>query len=74
MMQMAKSPRRSLLTTIALVCILTITPLTLVDTYAGGTYEFSVTCASDSLVAVWNTGDIDPGKECSAPLKSSHLG
>lgn len=31
--------------------------------HAGGTYKFTVTCQSRALVAQWNTGDIDPGKE-----------
>ena len=30
---------------------------------AGGSYEFTVSCPNKHLVAEWNTGDIDPGKE-----------
>ena len=30
---------------------------------AGTTYEFRVSCQSQQLVAQWNTGDIDPGRE-----------
>ncbi|MEO5881996.1 MAG: hypothetical protein ABIQ06_06230 [Caldimonas sp.] len=31
--------------------------------HAGGVYKFSVTCSNKALVAQWNTGDIDPGRE-----------
>lgn len=31
--------------------------------HAGGVYKFSVTCPNKALVAQWNTGDIDPGRE-----------
>lgn len=30
---------------------------------AGGNYQFTVSCSNKHLVAEWNTGDIDPGKE-----------
>ena len=31
--------------------------------HAGTNYKFTVTCPNKQLVASWNTGDIDPGKE-----------
>jgi hypothetical protein len=31
--------------------------------WAGTTYKFTVGCQSQQLVAQWNTGDIDPGRE-----------
>ncbi len=31
--------------------------------YAGASYKFAVSCTNQRLVAEWNTGDIDPGKE-----------
>lgn len=50
-----------ILTIITLLVAGLATPM---QTYAGGTYLFSVTCQNrEPLVAQWNTGDIDPGKE-----------
>lgn len=40
--------------------------------HAGGTYQFTITCAESRHVERWNTGDLDPGYEYLRAMSGNH--